>query len=359
MRRFLISLRFSTVFCCMFVLAVLIATQAVPAAAQDPQAIVGAQSTDQGKQALAFLPNELWVHAGESVKWTFVTDEIHTVSFLRTIPSQQIRPPFPVGCPPGPPPGITPDGSSFDGTTCVNSGVLVGGQTYTVRFPTVGNFKLVCLVHAYMTGVVHVLNGSETLPHDQAFYNRQAQNAQAELLSDASRLEGRGIAAAERAFGHEGEEGDEEEPQRQTTKAVTAGIAEVVATTGGGVDTSTVMRFLQGTTHVHVGDTVEWTNLGPTVAHTVTFGIEPPDPMPPSPGLTTDSDGALHAVIGSPTDNVNSGFLVAAGQDRPGLPQTPLGVTRFRVTFTSPGTFHYICALHDDLGMVGTVIVHP
>jgi plastocyanin len=165
MSRFLISTRFSTVFCCMFVLAVLIATQAVPAAAQDAQAIVGAQSTDQGKQALAFLPNELWVHAGDSVKWTFVTDEIHTVSFLRTIPSPQIRPPFPVGCPGTPPPGITPDGSSFDGTSCVNSGVLVSGQTYTVNFPTAGNFKLVCLVHVDMTGVVHVLDLSETLPH--------------------------------------------------------------------------------------------------------------------------------------------------------------------------------------------------
>jgi plastocyanin len=29
------------------------------------------------------------------------------------------------------------------------------------------------------------------------------------------------------------------------------------------------------------------------------------------------------------------------------------------VTFTSPGTFNYICAVHDQLGMKGTVIVHP
>jgi plastocyanin len=351
MRRFLTSLWFSTLFYCMLVLAVLIATQVVPAAAQDAHAIVGAQSADKGNQGLAFLPSELWVHVGDSVLWTFATDEVHTVSFLKP---GQIRPPFQVGCPGT---GTTPDGSSFDGTACVNSGVLGEGKTYTVRFPTAGNFKLVCLVHAYMTGVVHVLNVSETLPHDQAFYDRQAQNARAELLSDASRLEGRGLAAAERAFGHEGEEGAEEEVQ--TPKAVTAGIAEVVVTTGGGVDTSSVMRFQRDKIVVHVGDTVEWTNLGSAVNHTVTFGIEPPDPMPPSSGVTVDSDGARHAVIGSPTGNVNSGFLGPAGQDRPGVPQTPLGVTRFRVTFTAPGTFHYICALHDNLGMVGTVIVRP
>jgi len=28
------------------------------------------------------------------------------------------------------------------------------------------------------------------------------------------------------------------------------------------------------------------------------------------------------------------------------------------VTFTSPGTFNYICAIHDELGMKGTVIVY-
>ena len=36
-----------------------------------------------GPQALAFLPNEIWIHEGESITWTFETDEIHTVSFCR------------------------------------------------------------------------------------------------------------------------------------------------------------------------------------------------------------------------------------------------------------------------------------
>jgi plastocyanin len=37
----------------------------------------------------------------------------------------------------------------------------------------------------------------------------------------------------------------------------------------------------------------------------------------------------------------------------------PLGVTRFRVTFPNPGIFSYICALHDEMGMVGQVTVTP
>ena len=333
MGRSLTSIRFSNVFYCMLVVAVFIATQALQAEVW--HAVVGAQSSDKGRQALAFLSNELWVHVGDSITWAFPTDEIHTVSFLT---AGQIRPPFQVGCPPGP----APSGSSFTGAACVNSGPLAGGPTYTVSFPTAGKFKLVCLVHSNMTGAVYVLNLSETLPHDQAFYDRQVQNQRAELLSDGSALGGRGVATALRTSADE----------------VTAGIGEIVATTGGGSQTVSVMRFLRDKMVVRVGDTVEWTNLDPVTNHTVTFGIEPPDPTVPS-GVTTDSDGAKHAIISSPSANVNSGFLGAARQDRVGLAQTPLGLTRMRVTFKSPGTFNYICALHDDLGMVGTVLVLP
>jgi len=46
-------------------------------------------------------------------------------------------------------------------------------------------------------------------------------------------------------------------------------------------------------------------------------------------------------------------------KNRIGLPQAPLGVTRFRVTFTQPGIFDYKCSLHDALGMVRQIIVVP
>ena len=118
------------------------------------------------------------------------------------------------------------------------------------------------------------------------------------------------------------------------------------------------MRFLGSTIIVHVGDTVEWSNLSTPVFHTITFGTEPVNDMPPSSGVTTDSDGVRHAVISSPNDSVNSGFIGAPNQETVGQPQGALDSTRFRVTFTAPGTFNYICALHDDTGMIGSVIVH-
>jgi plastocyanin len=359
-----------------FTLAIFIAPREV--SATNWQATAGAQSTDEGIQALAFLPNELWIHAGDSIKWTFPTHEIHTVTFLQQnflANPQQVRPARPGaggGCPPPNPTPTTPSGSSFDGSTCVTSGddLFVDGATYTVHFPTAGNFKLVCLVHNNMTGAVHVLATSEPLPHNQAFYDRQARNRQTELLSDGAGLEDQ-TRATEQNRQAENQQGSE---MRQGSEdAVTAGIGEIVAT-GGGSDTVSVMRFLRGSIYVRVGDTVEWTNLDPVTPHTVTFGfpIEPAPPQPPSAGVTLDSDGARHTDVTSPTDNVHSGFLVAALQDRgpppppPASPpppavaplqQSPLTVTRFRVTFTKPGTFTYRCILHDDLGMTGRVIV--
>ena len=75
--------------------------------------------------------------------------------------------------------------------------------------------------------------------------------------------------------------------------------------------------------------------------------------------MTLDPDGARKAVLGTPGGSTNSGLIVASPQDRGGLAQAPLGLTHFRVTFTSPGTFTYICALHDELGMIGSVAVIP
>jgi plastocyanin len=75
--------------------------------------------------------------------------------------------------------------------------------------------------------------------------------------------------------------------------------------------------------------------------------------------VSADADGALHATISSSGDIVHSGILIAAAQNQPGVPQSPPGGTVFRVTFTQPGTYDYKCELHDNLGMVGKVVVLP
>jgi plastocyanin len=368
------SILSSAIMRCMLSLAALIVPQALHAATW--QATVGAQSDDLGRQGWAFLPNELWIHAGDSVTWTFASDEPHTASFLTF---NQLRPTIAHDSD-----VITPSGSSFDGSSYVNSGELCRnptlcppavGNTYTVNFPAAGNFKLVCLAHLYMNGQIHVLDPSQPLPHNQAFYDRKARDESDRLLSDID---------------HQAEDIDHRRDNEQDdspSHRVIAGTGEIV-TTGAGFQTAIVVRFFPETITVHVGQTVEWTNMDPMTNHSVTFGVDPVKLRLPVPiaNFTLDSDGALHATVGSPIGNLHSGALWPLPADRAvngpnsdvlsdsttdptdtdtDLPQFPLPVVvadlnqRYRVTFSHAGTFNYHCAYHDNLGMVGQVIVLP
>ncbi len=257
-------------------------------------------------------------------------DEIHTLTFLA---ADQVRPFFGEGCP-----GFSTDPATFDGSTCVTTPPMVKGSTFTVIFPTAGNFKLTCLVHEDMTGSIHVLAPAEPLPHDQAFYDSQAAKQRDSLFAESRHLPPDG--------------------EGRSCCAVVAG-GGAISVTAGGANTVSILRFSHDSVRIRRGQTVEWRALDPRTPHTITFGPEPVDPFNPSPDVTVDSDGARHAVIDSLSDSTHSGFIVAAPEDRIGLPQSPLSVTRFRVTFPNAGTFPYICSLHEDLGMTGTVVVDP
>ena len=298
--------------------------------AQTWQAAVGAQSVDKARQVVAFLPNEIWIHAGDTVNWTVGADEIHTITFLTV---GQARLPFFVGCP-----GFSFGAASFDGSTCVSTPPMVSGQTFSVMFPSPGNFKLVCLVHPDMTGVVHVLDTAASLPHEQSFYDKEAAEQAQDLLAEVNQGQAHHHAVS--------------------PNSVIVGAGKTLAN-GGGHNTISLMRFVQPELVIHAGATVEWTNDDPSMPHTITFGTEPGNTFPPSPNVSPDADGALHATINSTSDSVHSGFIVSAPQDQTSQPQTPLGFTRFRVTFANPGVYPYICALHDNLGMKGEIIVLP
>lgn len=79
-----------------------------------------------------------------------------------------------------------------------------------------------------------------------------------------------------------------------------------------------------------------------------------------------DPDGGLSAVLHSPSDTLHSGFILQALDDQPGTPVNSnpnnaiaLNPTHFRVKFVQPGIYNYKCVLHDNLGMVGQVVVLP
>ena len=325
--------------------------------AESWHAKVGAQSFDEGVQALAFLPNEMWIHAGDSITWIFSANENHSVTFLKV---GQVRPTFAAGCPGGTPPsGTTPDGSLFDGTNCVNSGLIgTPGTTYTVNFPTAGNFVIVCLLHSNQSGTIHVLEASVPLPHDQAFYDHQAAAEERDLVLDRDG----GLAAKLREDGAKGSDEDDDAHAHHGMKIVVMGAGEYAPTPGGAQSVSR-MRFGRESITIHAGQTVEWASSDVS-GHSVQFGpgeFGPLDPLKASPDVmvSRDIDGTVHAILTSTSDNLYSGRIAPQSQERTGLGQLTPGATRFRVTFTTPGTYSYICAYHDEIGMKGEVIVLP
>jgi plastocyanin len=291
-----------------------------------------------GRQALAFLPNEIWIHENDSITFHWGADEPHTVTFMTAAQHRPIDPSQ--GCGGVPPFSTSP--ATFDGTKCVSAPPLMKPGTFTIQFTKVDNYKVVCLLHPDMTGTIHVLNAADPLPHEQPFYDAQAEDQAEHLLSEADH----DVHSDHGGWMH------------AATHGITAGDGEILAN-GGGKGTAALMRFTDSTMTIHVGDTVEWVNRDPATPHTITFGTEPPENLLPKPSLnvTLDADGARHATLYKSTDSTHSGFIVAATEEVPLTPTPPPGATRFRVTFKAAGTYPFICALHDGLGMTGQIIV--
>jgi plastocyanin len=291
------------------------------------QAGVGTASDNQAIQVNHFLPGDLTVDVGDTITWNLNSGEFHTVTFL----SGAEAPPLVIVGPGGPelnPAAVAPSGSaSYDGTGIHSSGLLVLGQQYTLGFTKAGSYPFLCLVHTGMRGTVHVQDAGAAYPKSQAQYDTEARVSGNRLTAAGRTLEARTLAAA-RSSG--------------------AGQAAVGTGALGDDGSLAVMRFLPGRMVVHVGDTVQWTNHDPETPHTITFGEEPPGgPL----GAFLPSGAAVpgHVTLTSPDEDANSGFVGA------GL---PFG-TQFSATFAGPGTYHFICALHDDLGMKGTIVVLP
>ncbi len=292
------------------------------------QATVGASTKDEAVQVNAFLPRNLTVDVGDSITWTVASGEFHTVTFL----SGAAAPPLITVGANGPefnPAAVAPSGGpSYDGTGIANSGLLFTGQQYSLGFTQTGTYAFLCLVHAGMTGVVHVQNAGTPYPQTQARYDLTTLVTGNRLKASGRILEARTLAGA-RSSG-------------RGQAAVGAGAS------AGDAGSLAVMRFLPDRLVVHVGDTVQWTNHDPETPHTITFGQEPGGgPL----GAFFPSGAAVpgHVTLTSPGESANSGFVGAA---------FPFGPT-FSATFAAPGTYPFICALHDDLGMKGTIVVLP
>jgi plastocyanin len=286
---------------------------------------LGTANGDMSLMGMAFYPSAFTVHQGDVLVFTNLLPEPHTVTFGATGPLD----PFAFFAPQN----LTGPGTgTFTGAGILNSGILVPhgpfGNSITITIAVgPGTYVFQCAFHPLMTGTVTVVPDRQALPKTDAQYQHQAHAQMTVDIAHARDFEEASILAA-------------------ATSADLGGTGIEVAI-GGGNGVSTVMRFFPSNLTIHVGDTVTWVNQDPFTPHTVTFGLEPPGGLPGlvPPANRTFPFGAPTAYDGS--FNLNSGFLLA---------MFPWG-NRFSVTFTAPGTYPYICGLHDTMGMVGEVTV--
>jgi len=317
----------------------------VPAAAEATTWHVQAGALDAPPPNLSteittFYPANVTLHSGDQVVFTGVG--VHTVTF---------NPPPIFGFAFGGPlfNGTTLTAANQDGGAPLNSGAFgIGGgpgsgptpppptYTLTVGAPP-GTYHFTCRFHRQMAGSITVVPDSQAVPSTDAA-NQLA--AQAAISADVA-LGGTILAEA----------ADEDDP-------VAAGVG---ATSTTGIGAVSVLRFAPSTINVEVGETVTFVNEDINVPHTVTFGPELPQPPGAPPGFLPYGGNT----ISDPSQPVNSGFLISqAVVDylNAGFlfqPPVPAPHTSASFTFTAPGVYHYICALHDQLGMVGTVVVEP
>jgi plastocyanin len=151
---------------------------------------------------------------------------------------------------------------------------------------------------------------------------------------------------------------------------------------GAGQDTVDLLAFLPEKLRIRVGDTVTWKFEGDL--HTVTFttGTKPAGLVIPTsqaqpgeviPRVFLPVPGApqgvnmMNPLLVFPTRKADqpvekysgTGFVNAGMMSKTTVfPGTP-PIQTFSVTFDMPGTFQYVCLLHQEFGMRGTVEVAP
>ena len=131
-------------------------------------------STDE---AMGFYPHLIVIDAGDTVVWTVVSAEDHTVTFFSGQPSFNGFAPqsvFPIPC-------SSSEPNVYNGTGICSSGDLFQGDQYNLTFTNPGVYVYSCAFHPGMQGIVVVQPKGSPYPYTQQQYNAIAQQ---EVASD-------------------------------------------------------------------------------------------------------------------------------------------------------------------------------
>ena len=308
---------------------------AVARAAQTLTVSAGAESSDGDVQLTEFAPVQVTVNVGDTVTWSLDSTEFHDVLFTAGAQPPDFIQPGPDGVFINPLAGLPQGGPSYDGTVVTGSGLLNKGQSWSLTFTKAGTYPYYCVIHAGMIGSIEVKPSGQSADTQTSINTRRTAQINADIATKGVRT----------IMANQGE---------LSIDAATAGI--VAGAQNGPAD---VQRFFPPRVTIHAGDALSWVWKTEETPHTVTFlaGQPAPEvvvPLPQTGGPPRLQFNPLVLVPGGdPTawdgsSWLNSGFL----QPMSGQP-TPT----FTVRFTAPGSYDYVCVLHD--GMVGTIVVVP
>ncbi len=291
-----------------------------------------------GVAANDFFPNEVTIQKGDSLHFVNPYEEIHTTTYVPGTPEPIDIPDFVIPNPSGPgvvfnPLALDPSNAAssttvFDPHTYYNSGIMFKDDDVDVLFQTVGSYNFLCILHPGMELDVNVTGTPITIASQADLDKKGAAQRDAFIAS--------GVAIAADA------------PLTKVSDASGAATWSLLAGAAEGL--ADVMQFLPpGATNISTGDTVKWTTDTAT-PHTVTFGTQV-NPIATF-GQYTGFNPAAALPSGGSTyggGDANSGLMDASGD----LP----GGTVYALTFTKAGTYTYVCLLHSDQGMAGTIVV--
>jgi len=350
-------LKLSTLF---LLVVIMVFGLALPASAKAPPStqtytvMVGLEKPNQGIGVNAYFPDTVTIHVGDTVHWVQNSNEIHTVTFLAgTTPVDFIVPaPVPVPSPlvlnPVAADPTTPADGQYDGATYSNSGLMgreAGeAQEFDLTFTTAGEYDYLCLVHgAIMSGKVVVVDNDTAIPSpNQAM--AQGRQQMASMLASVPEV---ARAAKEQV------QPPVANADGTTTYHVMIGYAE------GQID---LMQFFPNKLTVRPGDTVVW-EMSPfnDAPHTVTFlngapapGLIIPVPQPSGPPLLYLNPATLFEYPPAPATLTRSGVYNSGVMN-------PIPGTTYTLVIgdMAAGVDRWVCLLHDESGMTGTLMVVP
>jgi plastocyanin len=306
----------------------------------------------------AFFPASLHIRAGDTVTWKINSNEPHLATFLADEPP----PPDPIPIPDGGPtdlmlnpkpafPSKAPDAptETYDGTEFRNSGFLSDGtvvppaESYSLTFDKPGTYEYICLIHpATMKGEIVVEEADATDVPEQEEIDAAAEADMAPLLEQAEVIRASAVAS------------DTVRTQPGPNDTTIWYIPAGAASSDPRIE---LYDYFPKNLSIQEGDQVIWTSL---FFHQVIFPAGQPTPLfvvptevegQPFPNLVVSPEVAFPVIPAGEFDGTEyfSSGLIGAGP----LP----GGTTFALTFTKAGSYEYVCATHEPLGMKGNITV--